>query len=568
MEKEKNSVLKEAFMEYNTIMEAAKANAKKKLAEEYHEDFNKLLKEELKNNKKSKESNAKMDESKESKKIDESDLNKENTMKKEIEETKKVQEEAGDGKPFTEKPKKEAEGDAVEEAVKVTDTVGDGKPFTEKTEKGKKDDKDKKVNESEDEMGEKEEEKEVSEQAGEGKPFTEKPKKDAAATAVEPKQADQSVVNETEEFDVTQLDVDSVGSAVESANEGDEFLTMEAIEKELANLEERDESFIEPNAEIPKGDGGVAYTEKLKGLKDQIDEMLAGLEEQKKHGGKQNYKGREKGGPTTAMIDEENVAEMHKMGDGDGSTSYGTDAQIAAQHKDGPTDKLIDEEDVITNDELDAVLNQVSEEEVDEASGMAHSSSKHVAGDHLPGKDFAPQRHKRSGSYNNESAEKKISSLIEENKKLTKKVNEAKKYKESATKLLEGYKSGLEKYRTQLKEMAVFNTNLAHVNNLLVNEELALTQDDKIKIINEFKKVDNITESQTRYKEFLNEMKESKKNLTESIEGKVSASVQPSSAQKIDEVVESTAYENNEHIKKMKKLIEYVETRGKKKIIK
>ena len=99
-----------------------------------------------------------------------------------------------------------------------------------------------------------------------------------------------------------------------------------------------------------------------------------------------------------------------------------------------------------------------------------------------------------------------------------------------------------------------------------MNEELALTQDDKIKIINEFKKVDNITESQTRYKEFLNEMKETKKNLTESIEEKVSASVQPSSAQKVDEVVESTAYENNEHIKKMKKLIEYVETRGKKKI--
>ena len=52
--------------------------------------------------------------------------------------------------------------------------------------------------------------------------------------------------------------------------------------------------------------------------------------------------------------------------------------------------------------------------------------------------------------------------------------------------------------------MAIFNTNLAHVNNLLVNESLALTQDDKIKIINEFKKVDSIAESQKKYKTFLN----------------------------------------------------------------
>ncbi len=93
---------------------------------------------------------------------------------------------------------------------------------------------------------------------------------------------------------------------------------------------------------------------------------------------------------------------------------------------------------------------------------------------------------------------------------------------------------------------------------------MALTQEDKIKIINEFKKVDSIAESQKRYKTFLTEMKESKKTLTESIEKKVSASIQPSSKQKLDEVVEKTAYENDEHIKKMKKLIEYVEKRGKK----
>jgi hypothetical protein len=158
-------------------------------------------------------------------------------------------------------------------------------------------------------------------------------------------------------------------------------------------------------------------------------------------------------------------------------------------------------------------------------------------------------------------SEKKISGLIEENKKLTKKLNETKKYKETVTVLVESYKSALDKYRGQLKEMAVFNTNLAHVNNLLVNEELALTQEDKIKIINEFKKVDSITSSQNVYKNLLTEMKGGKKTLTESIENKVSASIQPSSKQKLDEVVEKTAYTN---VPRMKALIESMEKRGKK----
>ena len=132
------------------------------------------------------------------------------------------------------------------------------------------------------------------------------------------------------------------------------------------------------------------------------------------------------------------------------------------------------------------------------------------------------------------------------------------------TTLVEQYKTAVEKYRNQLKEMATFNTNLAHVNNLLVNESLALTQEDKIKIINEFKKVDTIAESQEKYKAFLSEMKESKPTLTESVEDKVSASIAPSSKQSLEEAKEVTAYANDDHINKMKRLIEYVENRGKK----
>jgi len=62
----------------------------------------------------------------------------------------------------------------------------------------------------------------------------------------------------------------------------------------------------------------------------------------------------------------------------------------------------------------------------------------------------------------------------------------------------------------------------------------------------------------------MKEMKASKPTLTESIEGKVTASVAPSSKQKLDEAKEVTAYANDAHIMKMKRLIEYVEKRGKK----
>ena len=48
--------------------------------------------------------------------------------------------------------------------------------------------------------------------------------------------------------------------------------------------------------------------------------------------------------------------------------------------------------------------------------------------------------------------------------------------------------------------MAVFNTNLANVNSILVNESLNLTHEEKVKVINEFKKVNSINESQEKYK--------------------------------------------------------------------
>jgi hypothetical protein len=96
---------------------------------------------------------------------------------------------------------------------------------------------------------------------------------------------------------------------------------------------------------------------------------------------------------------------------------------------------------------------------------------------------------------------------------------------------------------------------------------LALTQEDKINIINEFKKVGTIAESQDKYKNILSEMKDGKKTLTENIEDKVSASIAPSASTKLDEAKEVTAYADDKHILRIKKIMESIDKRGSKKII-
>ena len=515
MANEKKSIVKEALTDYNAIREAAEANAKKKLAEEFPDNFNKLLKEELNKNKSTKESYKKIDESKESK--DDVETNNDTVMKQEKEAKKAVKETAGEGKPFAEKAKQVAQ---VEEDVKIIDTVGDGDPFDEKA-KGEK-----MVDETV----------KVTDTVGDGDPFKEKAKK-----AQKPLQ--------TENLDMTGQSVDSVGTAIEGAGEEDEIITMDEIEAEIANMENLDEritDFTEPSSPsyMDKGNKGVAF-DQLVSMRNQIDEMINSFKP---------------------------VDEMHAAG----QETFGSDGQIDALHNQGPTEKLIDElqlqpdemspadlqeEAPITDADVEAVLG--AEKEVDEAHGVTYAKRRPMPGRVLPGQEYLSQGEKdQSPEAIKES--KKLQGLIDENKKLTKKVNETIKFKKSATTLIESYKTALEKYRTQLKEMAVFNTNLAHVNNLLVNEELALTQEDKIKIINEFKKVDSIAESQKKYKAVLSEMKEGKKTLTEAIEDKVAASVAPSSKQKLDEAKEVTAYENNEHLNKMKRIIETIEKRGKK----
>jgi len=510
MENDKKSILKDALNDYKQIVEAAEINAKKKLAEEFPEKFNSLLKEELNKNKSTKESYKKIDEKKESK--DDVETKKDTDMKsQEKKETNKVVKE---GQPFNEKAK---EVTNVKEDVKITNTVGKSDPFEETPKEQKQ----------------VEETVKIVNTVKDGKPFEEEPEKTKKSL-------------QKEALDLKGQNVASVGTAIESAGDDDDIIvdddddviTMDDIEDEILKMDELDERFTDvANSEspsyLPKDSKGIAFNELIK-MRNQIDEMIGNMK---------------------------SVEEMHNPG----KETFGSDSQIDALHKEGPTKKLVDElqdDYEITEEDINAVLGD--EDEVDEAHGVGYSKRRAMPGRNLPKYDYLSQGEKDQSPEAIKESEKFIKNLIDENKKLTKKVNESIEFKKSATTLIENYKTALEKYRTQLKEMAIFNTNLAHVNNLLVNEELALTQDDKIKIINEFKNVDSIAESQKKYKSILSEMKYEKKSITETLQDKASASIAPSSKKILDEAKEITAYENNDHIKKMKRIIETIEHRGKK----
>jgi len=499
-DEKKSSIIKEALIDFQEIEKAAAANAEKKLAKEFPNSFAKLLKEEI-NNKKAKESYKKIDDAQESEK-DETKLKNESDMKNQVEETVKVTNTVGKGKPFEQKAK------GIKEDVKVTDTVGKADPFTVK--KGVT-----KIEEEREKefMADVESDTPNQSKSDKGVAFKEKIKNPTSGKPM-------SNIKET--YDLSGLNTESVDSALDGAGQ-DDMISIDEIEAEIAQMEGMSEEIggmagypQQKAAGSPEGQGGDAYT-KLVSMRNELDEMI------------------------------KNMGSAPEMG-------YQPEAQ--PQNEETP----LYEADEISDEDINSVLGG-EEAPVDEQLGVSHSANRNMTAS-LPGNDYvSPQQLSRRREGLQEGI--KIGSLIEENKKLTKKLNEDKKYKQSVTTLVEQYKSALEKYRNQLKEMAVFNTNLAHVNNLLVNESLALTQDDKIKIINGFKTVGSITESQNTYKSFLTEMKGAKKTISESIVDKVSTSIQPSSKQKLDEVVEKTAYANNNHIQRMKDVIAIIERKQK-----
>lgn len=342
---------------------------------------------------------------------------------------------------------------------------------------------------------------------------------------------------------------ETMGDHSEFEEEGlNEFLTLDEIEAEIAKFsqgdegEETDEETGEEldfphdeETETPEEEEGESteeeMLEKLVQLRDELNSVIDGL------GGEGT--GGEELGDEFSLDGEETGEEMgNEFGDE-------TDVEI-------PDDEEINE-----------LLNQDSENEIEEAHGLSYSHRHSVAGRHLPDAAHLSKAELDQAPMQMQEANKRIKSLINENKELTKKVNTYKAKTEEINETVIKFKEAIGKYRKQLTEMAVFNTNIAHVNNILVNESLALTQEDKLRVINEFKSIGTITESQSKYKSILSEMTGTKKNITESVEDKLNTVINPSSKNKLDEVIEKTAYKNNEHIDKIKKLINYVERKNK-----
>ncbi len=523
MSKDKKSILEEATTDLMEIVEAAKKQAKDDLAKKFPEKFDMLLNEEL-NKLSSKES------------VKESD--KDNTEKEPVVEGKKTDKKKEsinemDMSQFSMSEVEDAFDGASdqEEFSIIPDENGEDGEVTVDT-----------ISQAIDQIGDLNNEKMAEEAESVSDPYTKFKEMYETMGQYVKEMEDQKMDEEySTAFDTHMTENYGEGYAQSLGEETCGKLKESFIAKKMGEPF-GDNSHESPNVNEsdtkPFKDDGESLDESedqpFDDKSDPSKEQGKSVAEQKKQGGKQNYKGREDGGPTTGMIEEED-------------------------------DK--DEEEVKVDIEIEAEKEKDEDKDpVDEIHGQSFSAGKVRAGT-LP--NDGQQYRNRDGHSRtraewgkaNENYKKRVTSLIEENKKLTKENNLAKKSFGKAEKLVENYKNHLEKYRTQLREMAVFNTNLANVNNILVNEELALTATDKVNVINKFKSVNSLEESDKIYGEILTEMKEGKKTISEDVEKQVTTSVGESSKQKIDEAIERTAYQNNDHVNKIKNLMKYVDNR-------
>lgn len=197
---------------------------------------------------------------------------------------------------------------------------------------------------------------------------------------------------------------------------------------------------------------------------------------------------------------------------------------------------------------------------VDETHGVGLSSNKLVNGTNAPQldhKEYAKNKVRLAlQKEQNEKLQKRINSLVNENFELTKTVNKSKSTVNEVKKINEAYKEAIEKYRKQLNEMALVSTNIANVNNILVNESLALSFEDKKNIINEFKQVNTVEASDATYKKIIKEYSDVKKTIKESVEQKIqNTAIASSSSEEVKKGVDGSAI--NEHVNKIKSLINY-----------
>lgn len=200
---------------------------------------------------------------------------------------------------------------------------------------------------------------------------------------------------------------------------------------------------------------------------------------------------------------------------------------------------------------LDKMNNTPTEDTpVEESHGISHANNRLAGSETQPRPDYAQyKKNQLRFALQKEAYEKRLAVLGESVKKANKKFKDLKV-------VTENYKDVILKYRNQLNEMVLFNTNLSYVNNLLMNEELNLTKEDKLNIVETFKPVKTINESEQKYNDFLKN-KKTGDVINESIERKLTTVVEPNTKTNLGEAVEKNTYVNDAHINKIKKMFNY-----------
>ncbi len=382
----------------------------------------------------------------------------------------------------------------------------------------------------------------------------------------------QNVFNEAleddsnDEINLSEMSFEELEETFNNADDEDEFnidnISSDDLNAELNNIEiptdetgeqpDSEMGQIEPNAEqIDDEQLEASKLEKLSKIHDEIGSLISMMQDED-----DNEKLSSEFDNHMQTIYGEGYRE--KLGE-----NYDNLFTIYKQNKSNNMDNEKEVSEGIENLNLDDKnTNNQEEEIVDESHGSQLSLNKRAGADVQPRPEFAQYKENKLRAGIQEGVDKRIETLINENKKLKKQLTEINESKSSVSKtlqeknnLLEKYINVLENYRTRLNEMVVFNTNLANVNNLLVNEELTLSTKDKERIIESFKTVSTIDESKNKYGELLVEMKTATVNNVANIVKKVDSNIESSSKQLVNEMVEKTSF--SPEIKKMMDKINY-----------
>jgi hypothetical protein len=367
---------------------------------------------------------------------------------------------------------------------------------------------------------------------------------------------------------MTEMDMDDIMDAYDKAGDEDEIvkdgIDMSEVESELKEMEKIHDGMVHDEEHFETPEVTDPYM-KMKKMHEEMGAMLKEMDDMKKDEEmvldfdskmKEMYGESYKDSMDEGMY--ESMYEMYKkkhMGEGDMSEmdEMHQGKFDAAKHNANLTPQSIEEEK--SSEDMDE--DREHGKDMDEIHGVSFSAGKVRSGS-LPN-DGAGYRdrdgHSRNrGQWSNESLQKRVESLLAENKKLTKSLNEKRSELNEANTLIKEQSQHLGKAKKKITEMAVFNTNLALSNNILIEGE-NLTRDEKAEVVSQFKNANTISKSKSIHESLLKSLKEDTNKLNESIEDTITEKViGESSANKLEEKEKPVL---TEHVNRMKKLISY-----------